>query len=99
MMTRTEYDSLRAMLRKEAQYYGSVDLSGNSGASSSRSQAVIVMERQKPVRFESLEEAASYLTGVGMLPRSKVMEMLRARKGLINGRQVSYPSDKDGSGG
>lgn len=94
MITRAEYERLRIGLRKSAQYYGSVDLSGGS-KSNGGGQVVIVMERQKPVRFESLEEAASYLTGVGMLPRSKVMEMLRARKGLINGRQVSYPSDSE----
>jgi hypothetical protein len=92
MMTRLEYERLR----KSAQYYGSVDLTGSTETGSTgRGQDVIVIERQKPVRFPSMEEAAVYLTAVGMLPFEKVLGMLYAREPLINGRQVSYPEAEE----
>lgn len=91
MITRAEYERLRIGLRKSAQYYGSVDLSGGS-KSNGGGQSVIVFEKQKPIQFPSLEEAARYLAGVGMLPEDKILSMLYDRKPLINGRQIVYPS-------
>ena len=94
MITRAEYERLRAGLRKSAQYYGSVDLSGGS-KSNGGGQSVIVFEKQKPIQFPSMEEAARYLAGVGMLPENKILKMLYDRKSLINGRQVVYPSGSE----
>lgn len=94
MMTRSEYERLRDGLRKSAQYYGSIDLSGGSKSNGS-GQDVIVFEKQKPIQFPSLEEAARYLAGVGMLPEDKILNLLYDRKSLINGRQIVYPSGSE----
>jgi hypothetical protein len=74
---------------KKAQYWGDVDLS--RGSEAHEGQTVIVLEGRRQLEFATLEDAANYLAGVGMLPRSDVETMLRSREPLINGRQVSYP--------
>ena len=44
--------------------------------------------------FESIEEAAAFLTSVGILSSEDVMDMLSSRAGMINGFAVSYPGEK-----
>ena len=45
--------------------------------------------------FESLEDAAAYLSSIGVMSFDDVLKLLSDRVGLINGFNVTYPSEKE----
>ena len=55
---------------------------------------VMIQNKEAIYEFESLEEACQYLASLGTLSYSEVEKMLDNRENLINGFQVTYPSEK-----
>lgn len=55
---------------------------------------VMIQNKEIIYEFESLEEACQYLASIGTLSYDEVEKLLEARENLINGFQVTYPSEK-----
>lgn len=55
---------------------------------------VMIQNKEIIYEFESLEEACQYLASIGTLTYDEVEKMLENRENLINGFQVTYPSEK-----
>lgn len=59
-----------------------------------RKTPVMIQNKETIYEFESLEDACQYLASIGTLTYGEVEKMLENRENLINGFQVTYPSEK-----
>lgn len=55
---------------------------------------VMIQNKETIYEFESLEDACQYLASIGTLTYDEIEKMLDNRENLINGFQVTYPSEK-----
>lgn len=55
---------------------------------------VVIQNKNAVYEFDSIEEACQYLSSIGTLSYDEIDGMLRDRAGLINGFQITYPTDK-----
>jgi hypothetical protein len=55
---------------------------------------VMIQNQETVYEFESLEAACQYLASIGTLSYEEVEDMLNDREHLINGFQVTYPTEK-----
>lgn len=60
---------------------------------------VIVYKDDQPVEFDSLAEAAAFITQQGAIPLSKVEKMLSQRQNEINGLRIEYPVVEESASG